>query len=64
MKELFFDSGWEPVRRTAEKLTMSTMCVWKFPTANHKPGTRLGTRGMSLLTNHGCEKGHFVPLDR
>lgn len=49
-------------RRAAENLTKSTMCVSKFPAEGSEQGTRPERRGMTALTNHGCQNDHLVAL--
>lgn len=46
----------------SQKLMTSTMCVWKLPTEIYKPSTKPDRGGVTILTNHGHQNGHFVPF--
>ena len=43
------------VRRAAEELIKSTMCVGEVPSGNYEQYTRPERPGMTILTNHGRE---------
>lgn len=47
---------------TVGMLTESARCVEKSPAGNSKSGTRPERRGVTILNNHGCRNGRFVPL--
>lgn len=50
-------------RKTAEDLLQPTMSVWRFPSRNIKPGTKLAKRiEVTSLTDHDCRNCLFVTL--